>query len=247
MAEKRYINYAHRGASEYAPENTFAAFYLGQYMGANGIETDVRETFDGNLVLFCGEKADSLEQIAGLPGSIYDYTYEQLLQADFGIHKGKQFQNEQIVLLEDFLKYFGRKELALAIEIKVTGIEERVMEMIYRSGCREKVTITSFILPCLERIRGFDEKVRLGFLTTQASEELMDKLVEKRINQYCPSVCALDAAVIAYARSKGLSVRAWGVRTVEDMKNVLTYDTDGMTINFPDKLTEELERRYGKR
>ena len=33
------INYAHRGASEYAPENTFSSFYLGLLQGANGIET----------------------------------------------------------------------------------------------------------------------------------------------------------------------------------------------------------------
>ena len=46
------INYAHRGASEYAPENTFSAFYLGLEMGADGIETDVRMTRDGKLVLF---------------------------------------------------------------------------------------------------------------------------------------------------------------------------------------------------
>ena len=35
------INYAHRGASEYAPENTLSSFYLGLMQGANGIETDV--------------------------------------------------------------------------------------------------------------------------------------------------------------------------------------------------------------
>ena len=38
------INYAHRGASEYAPENTLSSFYLGMLQGANGIETDVQRT-----------------------------------------------------------------------------------------------------------------------------------------------------------------------------------------------------------
>ena len=46
------INYAHRGASEYAPENTLSAFYLGLQQGANGIETDVRKTKDGVTVNF---------------------------------------------------------------------------------------------------------------------------------------------------------------------------------------------------
>lgn len=30
-----FINYAHRGASHYAPENAMAFFYLGLFMGAN--------------------------------------------------------------------------------------------------------------------------------------------------------------------------------------------------------------------
>ena len=50
--EKSFINYAHRGASEYLPENTLLSFYTGVFMQANGIETDVRRTKDGVLVLF---------------------------------------------------------------------------------------------------------------------------------------------------------------------------------------------------
>ena len=46
------INYAHRGASEYTPENTLSSFYLGLLQGANGIETDVQKTKDGMTVNF---------------------------------------------------------------------------------------------------------------------------------------------------------------------------------------------------
>ncbi len=34
---KKCINYAHRGASEYAPENTLLSFNLGVFMGADGM------------------------------------------------------------------------------------------------------------------------------------------------------------------------------------------------------------------
>ena len=37
--DKGFINYAHRGASEYLPENTLLSFYTGVYMKANGIDT----------------------------------------------------------------------------------------------------------------------------------------------------------------------------------------------------------------
>ena len=57
-----FVNYAHRGASAYAPENTLASFYLGCQMGANGVETDVQRTKDGVLVLF---HDNDLMRIAG--------------------------------------------------------------------------------------------------------------------------------------------------------------------------------------
>jgi len=66
-----FVNYAHRGASAYAPENTFLAFYTGLYMGANGIERDVQMTKYGVLVLF---HEDTITRLTGAEGSASDYT-----------------------------------------------------------------------------------------------------------------------------------------------------------------------------
>lgn len=64
-----FISYAHRGASEYAPENTMSSFYLGLEQGANGIETDVRRTKDGVLVLFHDQ---TLKRVIGETGRVAD-------------------------------------------------------------------------------------------------------------------------------------------------------------------------------
>ena len=69
------INYAHRGASEYAPENTMAAFCMGVEMGANGIETDVQRTRDGVLVLFHDA---TLMRTAGLDRRVCDMSWAEL-------------------------------------------------------------------------------------------------------------------------------------------------------------------------
>lgn len=47
-----FVTYAHRGASEYWPENTLSSFYAGIDMGADGVETDVQRTKDGVLVIY---------------------------------------------------------------------------------------------------------------------------------------------------------------------------------------------------
>jgi glycerophosphoryl diester phosphodiesterase len=46
------IIFAHRGASGHAPENTIEGFDLAIEMGTKAIETDVKATLDGQLVLF---------------------------------------------------------------------------------------------------------------------------------------------------------------------------------------------------
>ena len=76
-----FVNYAHRGASEYAPENTMPSFELGLTMGANGIETDLQETKDGKIVMF---HDNTIDDKSNGTGAIADYTYEELLKMDFG-------------------------------------------------------------------------------------------------------------------------------------------------------------------
>ena len=77
--DKKFVNYAHRGASHYAPENTLMSFYLGMQMGANGIETDVHRTKDGVVVLF---HDDTITRLTGKEGAIADYTLEELRESE---------------------------------------------------------------------------------------------------------------------------------------------------------------------
>ena len=117
-----FVVYAHRGASEYAPENTLSSFYLGIHMGANGIETDVRRTKDGVLVLFHDK---NLERVIGCEGSVADNTYAELLQ--MRVRNVKTDTQDLIVTFEDFLRYFSFRDLHFAIELKDPDIEADVL------------------------------------------------------------------------------------------------------------------------
>ncbi len=54
----RPIIYGHRGASQYAPENTFAAYKKAIEMGADGIEIDIHKSKDGHLIVCHDERVD---------------------------------------------------------------------------------------------------------------------------------------------------------------------------------------------
>jgi glycerophosphoryl diester phosphodiesterase len=232
------INYAHRGASAYYPENTLRAFYAGLDMGADGIETDIQRTKDGVLVL---SHDDSLERVAGLKKCISELTYEELLDVDFGIRMGEKFRGERIARLDTFLTQFGRRGLTLALEIKRFGIEADCLKCVNSLRCRDDVIFTSFNWDSLIAMRKLDADIREGFLTWEITEETLDSLEKNHIRQICPIISKATPEGMALAALRGISVRFWGVNDTDLMRQAIKLGGDGMTINFPDKLALALK------
>lgn len=227
----RFVNYAHRGASQYTPENTFLAFYTGMYMGANGIETDVQQTKDGILVLFHDK---NIERMTGAQGRICDYTLEELKQFTFE----KEGQVDKLVVFEDFLKQFAFRDITFAIEIKQSGIEAAIADMMRKYGVEKKSVVTSFQFEWIQAIKEYAPEFRIGWLKTGVTEEDIQALKAIGGEEICPLAEELTAEKVEKWHREGLNVRAWGVGNEEIMKRVYDLLADGMTVNFPDKLVE---------
>ncbi len=230
----RMINYAHRGASEYYPENTLRSFYAGLEMGATGMETDIQRTKDGVLVL---HHDDTLKRVAGVNGAVCDYTYSELLDMDFGAFKCDRFKGERIVRLDTFLTHFGRRGLTLALEIKQNGIENDCLNCVDALKCRDDVIFTSFIWESVAELRRLDSTIRLGYLTRDITTETLDMLKEHDVQQICPQISRVTAESFKLAAERGFSIRFWGVTNTELMNRAIAFGGDGMTVNFPDKLS----------
>ena len=231
------INYAHRGASAYYPENTLRAFYAGLEMGADGIETDIQRTKDGVLVL---SHDDSLERTTGRKECISALTYDELLDVDFGLCMNEKFKGERIVRLDTFLTHFGRRGLTLALEIKRSGIEADCLQCVNSLRCRNDVIFTSFMWESLVALRKLDKDIRAGFLTWEITEEVLDSLTKNHIQQICPLISKVRPEDMDLAAQRGISVRFWGIKDVDLMQQAIELGGDGMTINFPDKLASAL-------
>ncbi|NMA95948.1 MAG: glycerophosphodiester phosphodiesterase [Clostridiales bacterium] len=233
-----FMNLAHRGASSYAPENTLAAFYKGIELGANGIETDLRKTKDGVVVLIHDEMVD---RVTNGSGKVLDFTFSQLLDLDAGSWFSDKYAGERIISFEEFLHFFGRKDIIFAIELKAPDLEEDALKLINKYGIRDKVTITSFNYEYLKTVREIDEKINIGYLVREIDKDILCNLIEIKGNQICPAIANLEKADMDLARSYGLDIRAWGIKDETYMNNALELGVDGMTINFPDKLARKLE------
>src|ERR1043166_7531899 len=65
----------HRGASEFAHENTLEAFRATFELGGDGNEFDIRATRDGVPVVF---HDDMLDRLLEAHGDVSDYSWEEL-------------------------------------------------------------------------------------------------------------------------------------------------------------------------
>lgn len=234
-----FVVYAHRGASEYYPENTVTSFAAGIDMGANGIETDVQISKDGVLVIY---HDDTMEAKTGFSGSIADYTWEELRAARV---ENKAYGRADVLMtFEDFLKYFGWRDLTFAIELKVRGIAAKVIDMMKKYDVYKKSVITSFYYDALEEARAYDPEVKLGWLYVHHTASTIEKLKAIGATQACPKAEDIKPEHLRELYECGFECRAWGISNTDIMR----YATDigvnaGMTVNFPDKLVEYLKEK----
>lgn len=239
LVNSNFINYAHRGASEYAPENTMSSFRKGVELGANGIELDLQKTKDNKIVIF---HDDYIDNKSNGKGRIKDYTYDDLYKLDFGSWFDNRFNGEHIVLFEDFAKEFLNKNLTFAIELKVKDIEKETLEIINKYKKHDNIYVASFLYEALRNMRNIDDKIKLSWLITEKiGKENIDKLLKINGNQICPKACFVTEEGIELAKQNNLGVRLWGVNNEEIMEKVYKLNIEGMTVNFPDKLIKLLK------
>jgi len=232
------INYAHRGASEYAPENTLSSFYLGLLQGANGIETDVRATADGALVLFHDSTVD---RISDGVGRVCDYTLDQLKGLKIFGNSTRGFF-DRIVTLREFLERFSQYDLRFAIELKGEGVEEQTLELAKEFGIMERTTFTSFKFEYIAKVKALDPAARVGWLTSDVGDEAIERLLSIGGEEMAPQASLITPELMRKWREAGLGVRAWGVSSIALMKAMCELGVDGMTVNFPDRLSEYCAR-----
>ncbi|MBQ1216422.1 MAG: MBL fold metallo-hydrolase [Clostridia bacterium] len=224
----KFVNYAHRGASEYYPENTLMSFCHGLSMGANGIETDVRRTKDGQLVLFHDK---TLTRMTGQEGAISDYTLDELRQFDVT----KNGHSDKILLFEDFLRIFSHRDVTFAIELKDAGIETDVADLLRAYHMERKTVVTSFQFDYIKNVKAYAPELRVGYLTPEVNEEILQRMLAIDCDEFCPAAGLIHPQDVDRWHEMGFRVRAYGI-TPETMEAVYDSGADGMTVNYPDRL-----------
>lgn len=137
----------HRGHSEGAPENTYAAFRMARDFAGSGVtcETDLRITSDGELVLIHDETVDRTTDGHGL---IRNMTYSEIERLSAGRWFGEDFADERIPRLKDALGFARENGIIYQLELKTYGQDEvffpKLKALIDELACADLLQFSSF-------------------------------------------------------------------------------------------------------
>lgn len=143
---------AHRGFSSDYPENTMTAFKAALDVGVDQIETDVRVTKDGELVLIHDAKVD---RTTNGTGKVCDFTLKELQSLDAGIKKGEKFRGERVPTFVELMELVkDHPTLTLDIELKeypsdvgkelAYSVCDRVLKIVDDYGFTDRVVLNTF-------------------------------------------------------------------------------------------------------
>lgn len=118
----------HRGAAEFAHENTLEAYRAALELGADGSEIDVRATRDGVLICF---HDDMLDHLLDAIGDASDYDWETLQRFEFR-RPGPYGDQCRIPTLEEALLLHRCMAGLVQLDIKRPGLEDAIIRLIDR-------------------------------------------------------------------------------------------------------------------
>lgn len=234
------INFAHRGASKYFPENTILAFKEAIKTGATGIELDVHKTKDNILVVIHDEDIQRTFKGKGL---VKDMTLKELRSFKCRNINFEENLECRLPTLEDVLELIKDTNIILNIEIKTDkihyeGIEKDVIDMINKYKLKEKVIISSFNHESIKICREIDDKIQIGLLYEKPIEDVIKYAKVLGVDAIHPDLRLVSEKLIIEAKENNIKVNVYTVNYPEYMKILIKAGVNGIITDYPDLLQE---------
>ena len=235
---------AHRGGAIEHLENTMPAFQACVDLGYRYLETDVRVTADGVLVV-CHDAV--LERVTDRTGRIDQLSWSEVAEARIG-------GREPILRLEELLGAWP--DVRFNLDIKAAGVMAPLVRAVRRLKVADRICLASFSdarIAAARRLFGPSVCTALGprgvaALRLSSYSPRAAGLV--RIPAGCAQVplqlggrALVDERFIAAAHDRNLQVHVWTVDTEEDTGAMLDLGVDGVMTDRPAMLREVLEKR----
>ena len=226
--------WGHRGAFDFAPENTLVSFQMAVDMGAHGIELDIQLSKDGEIVVIHDE---TIDRVSSGRGYVKDYTLSELKRMNFNKRGLTEPLFMEIPTLAETLELLENTETDINIELKTgiifyEGIEKKALRVAEIFGMSNRIVWSSFNHYSVQTVKKLAPYARTallcggGILTTgEECEKTGAEALHPGIHQLRYHQLVDDC----YRR--GVKVRPYTVNTAEDLRLSLDCKVDGVITN----------------
>lgn len=217
----------HRGASGTEPENTIRSFQKAVEVGADMVEMDVRESKDGEIVVFHDR---DFFRLFGDPRKVSEMTLNE-------IKRVSAEHNREVPTLDEVVQTIG---LDIIVEIKVHGIEAKVLSSL--KNFPHKVMISSFYPKVLKKIRALDGNIQLGLAIGPGELHLIPVLnyLTRKINLSAinPRNTLVSLPSLILFRLPKRKVYVWTVNNEKEYKRMKSLKVDAIYTDYPELIRE---------
>ena len=242
----RPIVIAHRGGARESTENTIGAFQRAIKIGAGGIETDIRLTRDGVVVVYHDEYFGRVEGVASEARTrlISDMTYSELSRQTLP-PVGEDRGGRRVPTLDELLS--DVKQGLLNIELKRGArfgeLVDRTIASLKSFSELDRVVLEPPDLATAERLRaalgprlklhinpGYDESV--PYMVS------LERVLKFKPHSISVSYKKLSREIVELAHKAGVEVWVWTVDSPDIAEAMRLLGVDAIKTDTPTKLLE---------
>ena len=210
----------HRGASGLEPENTIRSFKKAEELKVDMIEMDLRESKDGQVIIFHDH---SLKRLFGINKAVKHLTVVELKEISI---------SREIPTLDEVLSTINSD---LQLDVKVHGLEEKILAKI--KNFPHKVLISSFYPKVLKKIRALDGNIPLALVIPIKKFHLIAiaNFLTRKLNLEAihPRNYIVSLPLIALFRRSGKKINAWTVNSESEYRRMQKLGIDGIFTDCP--------------
>ena len=235
----------HRGAPLRARENTIASLDWAESLGVDAVEFDLRQTRDGEAVLFHDEEIALGSQRIPVRGFTAREIIRLTLASPFGEYRPPR--------LEEVFHRYGRA-LRYVVEVKTSRdtnlsvMARRVAQVAAAYGVQTRCLVVSFDAEFLRRMRETDPEIATGFLfdhPVALPEPGRPTPLFPPVDAVGPRKDLVAPHLLEQAAAAGLSVHPWTADEPAEIQQLMRAGVASVTTNVPElalELRESLVR-----
>lgn len=251
IEEGNFLVFGHRGNPTSFPENTMISFNSAIKLGVDVVESDLRLTKDGVIVI---HHDATINRISNGRGKVSDYSFDELQEFDAGynftsVNDPRSFRGKgvKIPALSELLEKHPGIRLNLDMKDKDSKFPQLLNELILEHDAVYRVLVGSFysrqmrklheVNPIIGKIASLTQVI--SYYINRHSKNNFDVMqIPKR---FAP-LNLMTSSFIGSLNRKNIPVHVWTVNSVVELERMISLGVNGVFTNNPALCIDYLKR-----